>query len=388
MGVGLNFEFATSNNIIFGDGSLTRVGEIGATFGRKALIVCGSGSVPVDSMVGLLENEKIEPIIFRVSQEPDIATISAGVAFGDSHHCDFIIGFGGGAVIDSAKAISAMMTNPGEVIDYLEVVGRGKQIKIPPLPMIAVPTTAGTGTEVTRNAVVLSEEHRVKVSMRSPMMIPRIAIIDPELTYSMPPAVTASTGMDALTQCIEPYVSIKSNPLTDGIAIQGIKAASRSLLTAYREGTNRKAREDMAFASLCGGLALANSGLGVVHGFAGVIGGMCEAPHGEICASLLAAGTKYNIKTLKDLPGNEEILKRYLAVSQWLTGNTGASHEEGIDWLKELTKELSIKGLQNIGVSEADFGQIIEMASVSSSMQKNPVFLSRETLQLILVESY
>lgn len=388
MGVTLSFEFATSNRIIFGNGTANKIGELGVNFGFNALIVTGSGKVPAEDIVQTLEKENIKSIIFRVTQEPDIESIGAGVVMGKSFGCDFIIGFGGGSVIDSAKAIAAMMTNPGNLIDYLEVIGGGKSIKFRPLPLIALPTTAGTGTEVTKNAVVLSPEHRVKVSMRSPMMIPTLAIIDPELTYSMPAAVTASTGMDALTQCIEPYVSKKSNPLTDGIAIQGIKAAARSLLGAYKDGKNKNAREDMAFASLCGGLALANSGLGVVHGFAGVLGGMYAAPHGEICASLLAAGMKYNVEALKSMPGKQEILARYGEIAQWLTGNPKASIDEGIKWVKTLTEQLSIKGLKDVGVKEEDFDVIIDQSLVSSSMQKNPFQFDKKSLEAILRESY
>ena len=314
--------------------------------------------------------------------------INAGIETGKKSNIDFVIGFGGGAVIDTAKAVAALMTNPGELKDYLEVIGRGHQIQHHPLPLIAVPTTAGPGTEVTRNAVVLSPEHHIKVSMRSPMMIPDVAIIDPELTYSMPPPVTASTGMDALTQCIEAYVSNNANPLTDGFAKQGIVSAAKSLQPAYHDGQNRKARRGMCLASLCGGLSLANSGLGAVHGFAGVIGGMFNAPHGEVCASLLPAVMKYNIISLSEKRGMDEIIRRYHEIAVWLTGNPKATIPEGIKWIKSLTEELSIPYLRKLGISQKDFDEIIEKSIVSSSMQKNPVKLSESSLLAILTESF
>ena len=254
--------------------------------------------------------------------------------------------------------------------------------------MIAIPTTAGTGTEVTMNAVISVPEHQVKVSMRSPMMIPKTAIIDPELTCSMPPSLTASTGMDALTQCLEGYVSNKANPLTDCIARDGIKNAAKSLLTAYLEGQNGDAREGMALASLFGGITLANSGLGAVHGFAGVIGGMCGIPHGEVCASLLASVMKYNVQTIKEQSGLDTLLHRFQEIAQWLTGDNRATVDDGVIWIKNLKEQLSLPGLKEIGVRHDDFDQIIEKASISSSMQKNPVKLSKITLENILIESY
>jgi alcohol dehydrogenase class IV len=308
--------------------------------------------------------------------------------FGKSTTADFVIGFGGGSVIDSAKAISAMITNRGEVVDYLEVVGKGKKITHQPLPMIAIPTTAGTGSEVTRNAVVSSAQHHVKVSMRSELMIPRVALVDPELTYSMPPSVTASTGMDALVQCLEPYVSNKNNPLTDALVEKGIKVGVRSLLAAYQDGSNNTAREGMALTSLLGGLALANSGLGAVHGFAGVIGGMYDAPHGVICARLLGPVMKYNVRKLTQSPGNEKFLDRYRHIAQWLTGRADASIEEGLNWVDELTETLSIPRLRTMGVKPDDFEKIISKTSVSSSYQKNPIELETDTLYQILRESH
>ncbi|MBG0783948.1 MAG: iron-containing alcohol dehydrogenase [Anaerolineaceae bacterium] len=384
----MSFEFVTSDRIVFGKGAISKVREIAPALGRKALIVCGSGSVSLDPLTELLKTGETAWEVFRVTREPDIPTIEVGLALAKTTGCEFVIGFGGGSIIDSAKAISALMTNSGSLIDYLEVIGKGQKILHQAAPMIALPTTAGTGSEVTRNAVIASPEHHVKVSMRSALMIPSVAIVDPALTYSMPPVVTASTGMDALTQVIEAYVSNKANPMTDAIAREGILSGSRSLLAAYRDGSNEAARGDMSLTSLFGGLALANAGLGAVHGFAGPIGGMFNAPHGAICASLLPYVMKYNAQVIRDHPEMAEIGARFRDVARWVTGNPDAEMMDGVRWIETLAHDLEIPGLHEIGIEQSDFPQIIEKSIVSSSMQKNPVRLDEETLEAILMEAY
>ena len=384
----MQFEFATANRIIFGQGVLAQVGKIAQEFGDRALIVAGGGSVPLAPLVSMLDASGVTSTIYQVESEPEIATVSAGLDLAKAQRSTLVIGYGGGSVLDTAKAIAAMLANPGELMDYLEVVGAGKKIPNPAAPMIALPTTAGTGTEVTRNAVVGSPEHRVKVSMRSPKMIPTVALIDPELTYSMPPAVTASTGMDALTQVIEGYVSLRANPMTDLVCRDGIKRGARSLLKAYRDGQDRQSREDMCLTSLYGGLALANGGLGAVHGFAGPIGGMFNAPHGVICASLLPQVMKFNVAVAQEEGGNAEIAARYRDIARWVTGDPGASIEDGVTWIAQLAESLEIPGLKALGISEEDFDRIIPKAQVSSSMQKNPLKLSESTLRAILQEAY
>jgi len=382
------FEFATSDRILFGHGVVSSVGKIAGQMGHRALIVTGSGSVPVDPLLNFLEQGGVMGEVFRVGHEPDIQTITDGLARMHVAECDLVVGFGGGSVLDAGKAIAALATNPGDVLDYLEVIGGGKEIVNPPVKMIAIPTTAGTGTEVTRNAVISSREQRVKVSMRSRMMIPTVAMIDPELTYSMPPSVTASTGMDALTQVIEAYVSNRANPMTDLISREGIQCGARSLAAAYRDGTNQAAREDMALTSLFGGLALANSGLGAVHGFAGPMGGMYNAPHGVLCASLLPYVMKYNVKSVQVNEGMNAVNKRFLEVASLLTGNPQASISDGVTWIENLAMQLAIPRLRDIGVQKENFNQIIDRARISSSMQKNPVRLDEETLLAILSEAY
>ncbi len=382
------FEFATANRIIFGQGVLARAGEIAREFGDQALIVAGGGSVPLAPLNSVLEKAGLNSTVFKVESEPEIATVSAGLEMAKAQQCTLVIGYGGGSVLDTAKAIAAMLTNPGELMEYLEVVGAGKKIPNPAAPMIALPTTAGTGTEVTRNAVIASPEHRVKVSMRSRKMIPTVALVDPELTYSMPPAVTASTGMDAFTQVIEGYVSLRANPMTDLACRDGIKRGARSLLKAYQNGQDRQSREDMCLTSLYGGLALANGGLGAVHGFAGPIGGMFNAPHGVICASLLPQVMKYNVIAAQQQGGSPDIQARYHDIARWVTGDPAASIEDGVTWIAQLAESLEIPGLQALGITREDFDRIIPKAQASSSMQKNPLKLSEPILRAILEEAY
>lgn len=384
----MGFEFATAHQIIFGNGTIVKVREFAPQFGQRALIVSGSGSVPVDGLLRMLNSVGITGTVFQVDAEPDVPMILAVLSRAKSEGCGFVIGFGGGSVLDAGKAIAAMLTNPGDLMDYLEVVGVGKEIPNPAAPMIALPTTAGTGTEVTRNAVITSPEHHVKVSMRSLKMIPTVAIVDPELTYSMPPSVTASTGMDALTQVIEGYVSNRTNPMTDMVCREGITRGARSLLKACNNGQDQGAREDMALTSLFGGLALANGGLGAVHGFAGPIGGMFSAPHGVICASLLPSVMKYNVKASASLEGQPDLQSRFQDIARWVTGDPNAKIEDGVAWIVDLADALDIPGLHALGIEKTDFPQIIEKSKVSSSMQKNPLRLDEVVLEAILEEAF
>jgi alcohol dehydrogenase class IV len=384
----MQFEFATAGRIVFGNGTLSKLVELLPQLGSRSFVLTGSGSVPLEPLFEILNQAGAHIETYRICGEPDLATIQLTLERARAADCDFVLGYGGGSVIDSAKAIAALMNNPGSLMDYLEVIGRGQTIKNPPLPNAAIPTTAGTGSEVTQNAVIASPEHQVKVSMRSPMMIPNFAIIDPELTVSAPPGVTASTGMDALTQVIEAYISNRANPMTDIIAREGIRRGARSLLMAYKDGGDLNAREDMALCSLFGGLALANGGLGAVHGFAGPIGGMFDAPHGAICASLLPSVMKHNLKALEMEGSGGAIKARYQDIAILLTGNPRADVSEGVEWLKVLAQRLDISGLNKMGITPNDFDRIIAKAKVASSMQKNPVQLDDEVLAAILEEAF
>jgi len=250
-----------------------------------------------------------------------------------------------------------------------------------------VPTTAGTGAEVTRNAVLDSPAHKVKVSMRSPFMLPRLALVDPELTYSMPPALTAATGLDALTQLLEAFVSRNANPLTDGVCREGLQRVARSLYGAFANGNDRQAREDMCLASLCGGLALANARLGAVHGIAGPFGGTFRAPHGAVCGRLLPLVAAANIKALRERDPNAAALGRFRDAARIFTGDTGATAEAGAAWLQALCGRLETPALSTYGFASEHAPDLIAHAMRSSSMKGNPIDLTARELERILKQA-
>jgi alcohol dehydrogenase class IV len=324
--------------------------------GQRTLVVTGRDQSRAEHLVSQLTANKLNPVSFQVEGEPTVEIVQAGLKQARVAKCDVVVSIGGGSAIDAGKAIAALLTNPGDPLHYLEVIGRGHPLKKEPAPYIAVPTTAGTGSEVTRNAVLTSIEHKVKVSMRSPMMLPSLALVDPQLTFTMPPEVTASTGLDALTQLMEPFVSSKANPLTDAICREGMQRAARSLSRAFQYSRDPAAREDMSLASLFGGLALANAKLGAAHGFAGPIGGMFPtAPHGVICARMLPHVMQTNIQALKDRDPQNPALQRYDEIAKIVNGDQGAVAVHGIVWIDKLCQELSVTPLFAYGLTEADF---------------------------------
>lgn len=380
----MTFEFATASRIVFGPGKALEVPSAAAAIGKRALAVAGCDTRRALSFLRSLCDNSMELSIFSLAGEPKIQDAVTGARQARDHRADLVIGFGGGSVIDAAKAIAALATNPGDALDYLEVIGKGRPLTQPPLPCIAIPTTAGTGAEVTRNAVLASPEHRVKVSLRHPLMLPRVAIVDPQLTFDLPPALTAATGMDALTQLIEPYVSCRANPMTDGFCIEGIRRAARSLQRAFDNGHDAAAREDMALASLFGGLALANAGLGAVHGFAAPIGGMFPAPHGAVCAALLPHAMEANLRALRERAPGSDALRRFDEIARLLAGCAQAAADDGIEWVKRLSHHLQIAPLRVYGLDEADIPVLVEKGRQASSMKANPISLTDEELSGIL----
>jgi alcohol dehydrogenase class IV len=374
------FEFATAGRIIFGPGTSEELGTRLTQFGKRALVVRGSDPARTRPLLASIEAAKIDHSSFEVHGEPTVEQVAEGVSQARREESNLVIGIGGGSVIDSAKAIAGLVTNPGAILDYLEVIGKGKQLSIAGLPCVAIPTTSGTGAEVTRNSVLASPEHKVKVSLRSPYLLPTLAIVDPKLTLDLPPSMTASTGLDALTQVIEPYVSIRANPATDGFCIEGIRRVARSLHRAFEQGQDLPAREDMALASLFGGLSLANAGLGAVHGFAAPIGGMFHAPHGSVCAALLTRVMEVNLRALRERLPDGEALRRYDSVAAFLTGTEKATAADGIRWISELCRVLQIPGLRSYGITENDIPELVEKAAKASSMKANPIVLTPEEL--------
>jgi alcohol dehydrogenase class IV len=373
----MKFEFATATKIIFGAGTLRQAGAVAKEFGQCALVVTGRDARRAGPLLEIFHKAGVDVATFSVAGEPELSTVDQGMALAKKERCDFAVALGGGSVIDAGKAIAAMMTNDGVLLDYLEIIGRGRALANPSAPFIAIPTTAGTGSEVTRNSVLASPEHKLKVSLRSPLMLAKVALVDPELTYDLPPALTASTGLDALTQLIEPFVCSRANPVTDGLCREGIHRAARSLRIAFTDGKNKSAREDMAVASLFGGLALANAGLGAVHGFAGPIGGSFPASHGAICAALLPHVMAANIHALRqrDTAGGDA-LRRYDEVARLLTGNAGATADDGVKWVRELVGDLQIKPLGAYGIREEHVADLAAKAANASSMKANPISLT------------
>ncbi len=377
----MHFQFATAGQVRFGTGVLAEAGPAARGFGTRALVVAGREQQRAAPLLGVLGDSGVETTCFSVLGEPEVATVKEGVTLARRKRCGVVISFGGGSAIDAGKAIAAMLTNPGEVLDYLEVIGGGKPLAKPAAPFIAIPTTAGTGSEVTRNAVLASPEHRVKVSLRSPSMLPRLALIDPELTYDLPPAITARTGLDALTQLIEPYVSSRANPLTDSLCVEGIARASRALPEAFKNGRAAAARADMALAALFGGLALANAGLGAVHGFAGPIGGRFPAPHGAVCAALLPHVMRVNLAALQQRQPSSEAHVRYTRIARLLTGISDAKAEDGIAWIRRLIADLQIPSLGAYGIEREHFSELVKHAAKASSMKANPIVLTPEEME-------
>jgi alcohol dehydrogenase class IV len=376
----VRFEFATSARIVFGRGALAELGALASGLGRRALVVGGKSSERREGVADLLRERGIESAALSVEGEPTTADARRGVLLAREAECDLVVAIGGGSAIDAGKAVAALVANGGDPLDYVEVVGRGKAITLRSLPLIAIPTTAGTGSEVTRNAVLEAREQRVKVSLRSALMLPEIALIDPLLTQSVPPRVTASTGFDALSQVIEPLVSCRSNPLTDGLCREAIGRSARSLARACADGSDAAAREDLCVVSLIGGIALANARLGAVHGFAGPIGGMFHTPHGETCAALLPHVMQTNLSALRARDPRSPVIERYAEVARLLTGRADARAEDGVLWISELCEKLGIPKLRGYGITPDDFDSIADKAAAASSMQGNPIVLSKDEL--------
>jgi alcohol dehydrogenase class IV len=379
----VRFEFSTANRIIFGAGTCAEVPSLARALGQKAFIFTDSPE-RVSPLILKLLGQGISTDTFQVRNEPDINLVIMAMRMLIESHCDFAIGFGGGSALDTGKAAVVLAANPGDPLAYLEVIGQGRTLEVPPIPYIAIPTTAGTGSEVTRNAVIAFPVERIKVSLRSPFILPRFAIVDPELTYTLPPTLTASTGFDALTQVIEPFVSNTPTPLTDTLCRDGIFRAGRSLLKVYQDGTNAAAREDMSLVSLYGGLSLANARLGGVHGFAGPLGGRYPVPHGSICAILLPLVMEANLSALRSRQPDSPVLDRFREVAQLLTGVSASFAEDAIACLFDLRNKMAIRTLSSYGLKQEDFPLLIGQAQQSSSMKGNPIRLTDKELMEIL----
>jgi alcohol dehydrogenase class IV len=388
----VSFEIATATRILFGRGRLAEAADaIAALSVGRVLLVTGRSPLRSEALREALGSRGIAWAPFPVESEPSVELAREGVARALAERCEAVVAVGGGSALDCGKAVAALAANGGDPLDYLEVLGRGRPLTVPSLPFVAIPTTAGTGSEVTRNAVLGSSEARVKASLRSPLMLARLAIVDPDLLAGAPSPVLASSGLDALSQLIEPFLSARANPVTDALAREGICRSARSLrracLVAPNVGPDAEAREDLALASLFGGLCLANAGLGAVHGFAAPVGGMFAAPHGAVCAALLVAALDVNLRALRARAPDHPGAGRFRELAVWLTGRMDAAAEDGIAWLADLCGALRIPGLARHGMTAADVPALVTKARAASSMRANPIVLTDEELTEIAERS-
>lgn len=384
----MRFEFSTATQIVFGPGTLAEAGKLAKAWGRRALVVTGASPERAKRLLDELAAERIASTTISIPHEPTIDDVVKGAEVARKFNAEMVIAFGGGSVLDAAKALSILLTNEAPIYDYLEVVGKAQPVDLPGAPWMAIPTTAGTGAEVTRNAVLSVPERKLKVSLRSPLLFARIALVDPELALGLPPALTASTGLDALAQLIEAYVCTRSNPLVDALCGAGLPKAALALPIAYIEGSNLEARTELALASLWSGMALTNAGLGAVHGLASPIGGtFSSAPHGAVCGALLAPVMEANIKALSSRRPDSLARGRYTDVARWLTGSEEATAEDGVAWVRKLVSGLKIPGLASYGVGVGDLSELAEKACAASSMKANPIPLEKDELVSLLREA-
>ncbi len=375
----MKFDSATAARIVFAPGASKQLPGIAREFGTRALVVTGRDTARVRPTVKALADAGVASEIFSVDGEPTLQLVRQG-AQAARGNCDLVIGFGGGSAIDGAKAIAALATNSGEPLDYLVVIGDARPLENAPLPFIAAPTTAGTGAEMTRNAVLGSPEHRVKVSMRSTLMFAKVALVDPDLTLDLPREVTVNTGLDAVMQVIEPYICTRANAFTDAFCSEGMKRIAASLSRAVRDGRDQGARESMSFGSLLGGLALANAGLGVVHGFAAPLGGMLEAPHGALCAEVLPHAISVNIRALRGRAAGGESLERYREAARLLTARVNVEAKDCARYVAELCQQLSVPSLRTYGLTAEQIPEVVEKVAKASSTKSNPIQLTAEGL--------
>ena len=369
------FAFATADMIRFGRGEAVQAVPALAALGARVLLVTGATPVRAGWLKDALEAEAVAVTVFSVAHEPDVALIESGVAKAREAQIQAVIAIGGGAVVDAGKAIAALAPATRPMLDHLEVVGKGPPLDVDPLPFAALPTTAGTGAEATKNAVIAVPEAQRKVSLRDPRMLPTLAIVDPALTDNCPRGVTLASGLDAVTQVIEPYLSSKANPLTDAICRDAIPKG----LVAIRQimaGEDPDGRDALAWVSLCGGLALANAGLGVVHGLAGPLGGLSNAAHGAICGALLPHGLRANAEAGDD----PDLQARIAEVQGWIARAFGGAPDAAFDMLHNWSREAGLPGLDAQGITDAARAKAAKDAVSSSSMKANPVALTEDQL--------
>ncbi|EKO3902811.1 iron-containing alcohol dehydrogenase [Vibrio fluvialis] len=376
------FQFMTSSRIIFGEGALQSSLSMISQYGYSVLLVSGKRTERANVVVDYLQQQNMRYQHLAVSGEPNITMVEEAAVGGRRFRPDVVVAIGGGSVLDMGKALAAIIPNQGNVYDYVEVVGRNVPLKSKPLPFIAIPTTASTGSEVTRNAVLRSGQDRVKVSLRSPEMLADVAIVDPTLTYGTDLATSGRGAMDAFTHLMEAYVCGEPNPLTDMICEEGVRRLSRSILAACVRDDS-KARADLSFAAMLGGMAITNAKLGAAHGLASALGGKLDAPHSVITARLAPYVMRENIHAAQ-LAGREDVLARYRRLSHLLTGRKNANVEDGALWAQMMLDKLKLPTLSEYGVCSTSFEQVARDAMKSNAIKGNPIPLTSERLIYIL----
>lgn len=372
------FRFATATDIRFGRGDAGRAVSDLAQLGNRVLLVHGATASRSDWLREALTAEGCAVSTFAVAAEPDVDLVASGVAAARDAEVQAVIAIGGGAVIDAAKAIAALVPATRPLVDHLEVVGQGLPLEVPPLPFAALPTTAGTGAEVTRNAVISVPDAQRKVSLRDARMLPRMAIVDPALTDGCPRGVTLASGLDAITQVIEPYLCNRADPMTDALCLPAIESGLPALMSLMQT-EDADARDVLAWTSLCGGLALANAGLGVVHGLAGPLGGLSRASHGAICGALLPHAQTANADR-----ASGDIARRIEQVRQSLARALSTGPGEAFMALHAWARDAGLPGLDAQGVTKEHRARAAAMAASSSSMKANPVPLDETVLAGIM----
>lgn len=372
------FAFATATEILFGRGQAALAAPRVAAMAGRVLLVQGGNPARSDWLAEALAAAGCTVARVTVAQEPDMALIEAGVAQARAIGAGAVVALGGGAVIDAGKAIAALVPAIRPMLDHLEVVGQGLPLDHAPLPFVALPTTAGTGAEVTRNAVIGVPEHARKVSLRDARMLPRLAIVDPALTDHCPRGITLTSGLDAITQVIEPYVCTRANPLTDALCRDAIPRGLAALIRLM-QGEDARARDEMAWVSLCGGIALANAGLGAVHGLAGPLGGLTGAAHGAICGVLLPHVLRANRRAVMD-PARLDEVAGWIGAAFGVPGEMDSAATALADW----ARAEGLPSLTALGIDPAAQAAAAETAATSSSMKANPAPLSAQVLVEIM----
>jgi alcohol dehydrogenase class IV len=378
------FEFSTASRVMFGVGISDQLPQIVAQLGSRLVLVTGAQPDRFASIVQRIEDNGQRIARFQVPHEPTLDDIERGLDVAREHRSELVVALGGGSVLDAGKAIAGVYHCRAPLSEYFEIIGGSKPLDRAGIPCIAVPTTFGTGAEVTRNAVIDVPTHGVKVSLRSFQLLPRVALVDPQLSMSVPRDITAATGFDAFTQNLEPYVSNRATPITDALAEASLKRVRSALRGACHDPLDIVARTDMALVSLWGGMCLANARLGAVHGLAGPLGGMLHAPHGAICAALLGPVTRVNVSELRRHGEPSSALGRFTTAARMLTGDQAATADDLAGWIDDLARELGIQGLGVWGLNTERFEEAAVLAARASSMQGNPVRLDRTALLTIL----